>query len=116
MTLQSINPATGELIQEFPELTTEQIEEKLHQAHREFAVWSQVLMKDRKKYMLRLADILKTRKKELGTLLTQEMGKPITQAVSEVEKCAWVCEYYASETAVRLKLDIVIMILNDNGY
>ena len=45
--------------------------------------------------MKNLAELLRLRKEELGSLMTREMGKPISQSIAEAEKCAWVCDYYA---------------------
>ena len=57
--------------------------------------------------MLAAAAELKKNKQEYAELMTQEMGKPIAQAIAEVEKCAWVCEYYAEEAAIQLADEII---------
>ena len=57
--------------------------------------------------MLAAAAELKKNKQEYAELMTKEMGKPIAQAIAEVEKCAWVCEYYAEEAAIQLADEII---------
>src|SRR5688572_10712607 len=52
--------------------------------------------------MLRAAEILEAEKKDFARMMTIEMGKPITGAVAEVEKCAWVCRYYAENAEQHL--------------
>ncbi|MBT3539100.1 NAD-dependent succinate-semialdehyde dehydrogenase [Candidatus Parcubacteria bacterium] len=107
MSLVSHNPATGEDIESFDELTDEQIEKKLAMAQDAFVSWGKLDFDDRKEKMLKLAKILKEKKYELGKLATLEMGKPITQAVGEVEKSAWVCEYYAEHAEDILQNEII---------
>ncbi|MDA2989619.1 MAG: NAD-dependent succinate-semialdehyde dehydrogenase, partial [Actinomycetota bacterium] len=63
--------------------------------------WADAPMDLRASVLLRIAAILRDRSQDLGALATEEMGKPITESIAEVEKCAWVCEYYA-EASPRL--------------
>ena len=102
MNSKSINPATGELIAEFPECTDAMLEEKLAATSAAFASWKDEPVAARARCMSALASLLKKRAPQLGALATAEMGKPITQAVAEVEKCAWVCDYYATKAAAML--------------
>lgn len=95
MSLVSHNPTAGEDIKTFDEFTPAQLEEKLTLASSSFDIWRETTFEERRVKMIKLAEILKSKKRELGTLATLEMGKPITQAMAEVEKCAWACEYYA---------------------
>jgi succinate-semialdehyde dehydrogenase/glutarate-semialdehyde dehydrogenase len=98
MPIASINPATGETIKTFQPLDALQIEEKLQRASDVFKTYRNTSFSDREAWMLRAADILDADKNSFARLMTIEMGKPIKGAVGEVEKCAWVCRYYA-ETA-----------------
>jgi succinate-semialdehyde dehydrogenase/glutarate-semialdehyde dehydrogenase len=95
MAFISQNPATEEIIARFDELTDEQIEDKLSLAQAAFESWRDRPFAERAKLMRRAAEILRERKRRYGEIITQEMGRPIGGAVSEVEKCAIVCDYYA---------------------
>ena len=107
MPIASINPATGETLKTFESLTQAQIEEKLQRAHDTFQVYRETSFTERTTMMLRAAEILEQDKNELARIMTVEMGKPIKGAIGEVEKCAWVCRYYA-ENAQRHLADMVI--------
>lgn len=101
MALISKNPATEEVLAEFRELTPKQIEEKLTLGQSAFIKWRKADFVIRKKHMRALAKILKENSREIAGTLTLEMGKPILESVAEIEKCAWVCEYYYAEHAER---------------
>jgi len=107
MPIASINPATGETLKTFESLTKAQIEEKLQRAHDTFSVYRESSFTERTTMMLRAAEILDQDKSELARIMTLEMGKPIKGAIGEVEKCAWVCRYYA-ENAQQHLADMVI--------
>lgn len=95
MTIQSLNPATEQLIEEYPETPPETVDLRLEMAHEAQLVWRGVRFSERTKRIRSLAQILRDETESLARLATTEMGKPITQSRSEVEKCAWVCDYYA---------------------
>jgi succinate-semialdehyde dehydrogenase/glutarate-semialdehyde dehydrogenase len=109
MPIASINPATGETIRTFPPHTEAAIEEILERSANTFKEFGRTSFEDRAEKMIRAAEILedKDQKKKLSLLMTSEMGKPIKAAIAEVEKCAWVCRYYA-ENAERFLADEVI--------
>lgn len=93
--MQSMNPATEKIIAEYTELTEEELDAKIDIAHRAFEAWKLTSFDFRQERMLELARLFRSNKNELAQIATLEMGKPITQSLAEVEKCAWVCEYYA---------------------
>ena len=95
MSLRSQNPATGEVIREYPEATPAEVAMILAESSCAFAGWKRVAFAERSAKMRAAADRLDQRKDELALLMAQEMGKPLAQGRSEVEKCAWVCRYYA---------------------
>ena len=90
-----VNPATGDEIARYERLSTEALDAALDRATDAFETHRRSGFADRAAAMRRLADRLEAHKEELGHLMTTEMGKPLAQAVSEAEKCAWVCRYYA---------------------
>lgn len=102
MPIASINPATGETIKTFQPLDALQIEEKLQRASDVFRIYRNTSFSDREAWMLRAAEILESEKKDFSRLMTIEMGKPIKGAVGEVEKCVWVCRYYAESARQHL--------------
>lgn len=107
MTIKSINPATGTLIQTYTELSAEEINQKLASTEKTWANWRKTSFIDRAKLMLKLAQLLKIKKQELGKVVTLEMGKPLKESIAEIEKCVLVCEYYAENAEAFLKDKIV---------
>ena len=107
MSIRSINPATGETLNSFDELSAQQIEESLTRAANAFRDSRRASLADRSSMMLRVAEILGNEKTDFARLMTTEMGKPINAAVQEAEKCAWVCRYYAESAEEHLADQIV---------
>ena len=107
MPIASINPATGETIKSFEALSETQIDEKLQRAAESFGSYRRTTFAAREPLMTRAAEILETEKNEFARLMTTEMGKPIKGAVEEVEKCAWVCRYYAENARRHLADEVV---------
>ena len=95
MAIVSVNPADGNTLQNFAELSAAEIERALALAEETFRSWRRTAFANRAAKMLRAAEILEEDKRRFGEIMTLEMGKPIAAAVAEVEKCAWVCRYYA---------------------
>ena len=93
--LQSINPVNEDLIKEYQEHTDSEIEEIVNKSEKAFNNWQSFDYSERAKLMNKAGDILRENIDEYAELMTREMGKPISGAKSEVEKCAWVCDYYA---------------------
>ncbi|MET6990560.1 NAD-dependent succinate-semialdehyde dehydrogenase [Sediminicola arcticus] len=104
---KSINPYNQREEYQFKELNITEIEDKLNLAAETFIKWRKTNFQDRAKFMYKAAEELKKHKQEYAEVITKEMGKPISQAISEVEKCAWVCEYYAEHAASQLKDEII---------
>ena len=93
--LTSVNPSTGKPINTFSEMSNSEIEKIISSANEAFKTWKSVSFKERSKLMHNAAEALRENKDIYSRLMTEEMGKPIKQSYAEVEKCAWVCEYYA---------------------
>src|SRR5688572_3996848 len=107
MGIASINPATGETLKTFSALPADEIEQKLQLAADTFQTYRRTAFTDRSRMMVRAAEILETEKNEFAKVMTTEMGKPLAAAVSEAEKCAWVCRYYAEHAERHLADQIV---------
>ncbi len=99
MSISSINPATGELVEHFDELGQEEIENKLRLAIETFKTYRKTSFEQRSEMLLRAADILEQRKSYWARTITVEMGKTLKAAIAEVEKCVSGCRYYAENTA-----------------
>jgi succinate-semialdehyde dehydrogenase/glutarate-semialdehyde dehydrogenase len=94
-TIEAINPATNEPIATYPEMTSEEVRQILEKVQQAWELWRHTTFAERAAPMRRAATILRERQEGYARLMAEEMGKPITQGRSEVEKCAWVCDYYA---------------------
>jgi succinate-semialdehyde dehydrogenase/glutarate-semialdehyde dehydrogenase len=99
----TINPATGEKITEYPVMLAGDIDTLLRQSERDFRRWRQSGFEERRACMHRLAELLRDQAAEHGRLITLEMGKPLGQAIAEVSKCAWVCDYFADHAEAFLQ-------------
>ena len=95
MGIESINPATGELLKTFQPLTDHELTSKLDKAAAAFIVHRETSFAYRAERMIRAAEILEKEKEDFGQLMSLEMGKPIQAAIDEVLKSAWTCRYYA---------------------
>ena len=95
--LQSINPANEELIHQYAEMSDSDVSKILDKTNSAYHEWKLTSFSHRSSLMKNAAKILRDRKDELARLMTLEMGKPILQSKAEVEKCAWVCDYYADK-------------------
>ena len=97
--LKTINPATEEVINTYEIMTKEQINEKVKKAQNAFSDWKKDIQK-RVDHIHDFAQELRKNKEELARTVTNEMGKVIKEARSEVEKCAWVMDYFADNGKV----------------
>ena len=102
MSVRSVNPATGGVLETLEETSPAQFEQILARAHAAFLEWRRRPFADRASLMRAAARELRTRRDEYATTMTREMGKPIVQAEAEVEKCAGTCDYYAEHAAAFL--------------
>jgi len=107
MALQSLNPATGEVLATYDELTDKQLSEKIDKAQAAFLGWKNVSYEERGHLMVKAGELFKSKADRYATVMTKEMGKPITQAIGESEKCAWVCDFYAEKAAEFLAPEMV---------
>ncbi|BDS09430.1 NAD-dependent succinate-semialdehyde dehydrogenase [Aureispira anguillae] len=103
----SINPMTNLIIEEHNLDNRELVRCKIEQAQSAFQLWKQYSYEKRANFFVEAAKILREQAAVYGKQITLEMGKPIHQAIAEVEKCAWVCEYYATHTEGFLKDQVI---------
>ncbi len=115
MPIQSINPATGELLRSFEPLADDILKSKIALARKAFADYADVPLEHRALCMRKLAGILDYEQEELAQLLTREVGKTITASRQEVAKCAAACRYYA-ENAARILAEEPIPTDHNNSY
>ncbi len=95
MAYKSINPYTGEVNETYDYINNEELEGIIFSSSRAFRKWKNVNIEKRQDLLLRLADLLEIEKDFHAAIITSEMGKPIDQAIAEIEKCALACRYYA---------------------
>ncbi len=107
MAIQTINPATGEIVKTFNGLSIDEVDKIIKGSNSAFNNWKRTAFAERSKLMFNAAKVLRENKQRYAEILTLEMGKPISQSYSEVEKCAWVCDYYAENAEKMLSKEII---------
>ena len=105
MAIESVNPATGETLETYEEMTPQQAAAVVAEAHEAWKTWRKVPFAERARPMKKAASILRERKEEFARLMAMEMGKPFKQGVSEAEKCALNCDYYAEHAQKHLAVE-----------
>ncbi|NHF61003.1 NAD-dependent succinate-semialdehyde dehydrogenase [Flavobacteriaceae bacterium TP-CH-4] len=98
-TIKTTNPFTGKLIKKYERFSEEQINNCLQKSAATFPAWAATDITERATLIKKVADLLLERTDSLARLMTEEMGKPIVQSRAEIEKCAWVCDFYAKNGA-----------------
>lgn len=90
------NPATEVICAHYPLMSQEEVDDIIKQMHNVQLYWAKESVQHRKNCLINTARLLRETKQSYAELITQEMGKPISQALLEIEKCATLCEYYAA--------------------
>ena len=98
MSLKSINPANGQEIAAYEEMSTDEVNGIITAVNDAFNSWRKTSFSHRGELLKIAAAILQSNKEEFGRLMSLEMGKPYSQSLAEVVKCAKGCEYYADNT------------------
>jgi succinate-semialdehyde dehydrogenase/glutarate-semialdehyde dehydrogenase len=101
--MDAVNPATGETVATYEEDDPKEVEAKLDAAWTAYEDWRERSTREREKLIAAAGEVLRENKREYAETMTREMGKPISQAVGEVEKCAWVCDHYAEHASAYLE-------------
>jgi succinate-semialdehyde dehydrogenase/glutarate-semialdehyde dehydrogenase len=104
--ITAINPATGEMLEKYEETTPNEVMRRLEKAHHAFQAWKQTSFSERAASMKEASRVLVESQSEYAQTMALEMGKPVTQGRAEIEKCAWVCEYYAEHAEKMLQPEI----------
>jgi succinate-semialdehyde dehydrogenase / glutarate-semialdehyde dehydrogenase len=104
MAIATVNPATGETIKTFDELSDDEIDRRLEAAAVAFAAYRRTTFAQRAAWLTAAAEILDAEKEDVARMMTTEMGKTLVSARAEVAKCATGCRFYA-ENAERFLAD-----------
>jgi succinate-semialdehyde dehydrogenase / glutarate-semialdehyde dehydrogenase len=102
VTLTAVNPATGETIHEYDDVPWADVEGMIRSAHEAHGAWRRTSFAHRAHLMRRAGELLRERAGHYAVMMAREMGKPLAEGRSEIEKCAWVCDYYADEAEGQL--------------
>ena len=101
--LQSINPYTQKILQQYPEHTSAELDEIVKKSEAAFLSWKKKMYSERAKFFETLSALLLSNKEKYGKLITDEMGKTFKEALAEIEKCAAAARYYAEQGESFLK-------------
>ena len=105
--MKSINPATQAVIATYTPHTKEEVDQALTRSAERFKSWRQTSFEERAELMRKAADVLRESTGKWARLMTQEMGKTLVSATAEVEKCAWVCDFYADRAEALLTPQLI---------
>jgi succinate-semialdehyde dehydrogenase/glutarate-semialdehyde dehydrogenase len=109
-----VNPATGETLKTYPTISDDELKDAIDRADRAHREWARRSVADRAAVVRRIGELHDERKEELGEIIVREMGKPISQAVGEVEFCKAIYDFYA-DNAETLLADEHIPLLDGEG-
>lgn len=104
--MKSINPFTGKVFAEYENHSREQLEHIVSETGQAFKTWKDIPFRKRSTTIKKMAARLRERKEEYAALITAEMGKIIAESRAEIEKCAWLCEYYAEQAESMLQPEL----------
>ncbi len=107
MPITSVNPSTGKAMKTYEDMTSEHAAATIALAHEAWGTWRETPFGIRASLMKKAARVLRAQNRDLARLMADEMGKPLAQGSAEVEKCAWVCDYYADNAESHLAPDVI---------
>ena len=102
-----MNPYTEQVMEEFETLSFEASTEELRKSRQAFLSWKKVSVRERSNYLRILSLRLREKQRIFAETITREMGKPIGQSQAEIEKCAWLCDYFAENLEMFLREEVV---------
>jgi succinate-semialdehyde dehydrogenase/glutarate-semialdehyde dehydrogenase len=107
MKIKSINPYTEEVNWIYDSFSIGECRDQIENSRAAFSGWSSLSVEERTKYFTKVGEVLRQNTDIYAEIITKEMGKPIRQSRSEVQKCALLCDYYVENAAEFLKDEIV---------
>ena len=107
MEFYSINPYNGKQVGHYNSLSPSELENILNNSAEAFKIWSHEPLSYRTGLIKKAGEILRENIEEYAQMITSEMGKPISESRAEVNKCAWVCDYYAQNAKTFLAPEAV---------
>ena len=107
MRFVTINPTNNQLVKRFPQHTWRQTDQILRKSEYGLAINRTSALTVRTKRMHTIADLLETNKNQYAAIITLEMGKPIREAIAEIEKCVTTCRYFAENAKHFLKDNVI---------
>jgi succinate-semialdehyde dehydrogenase/glutarate-semialdehyde dehydrogenase len=107
MKIKSVNPYTEEVNWTYDTLSLGNCEDQIEKSRAAFLEWSSLSVKERTACIARVAEVFRQNKRTYAEIITKETGKPIRLSLEEIEKCAWLCDYYAQNSAEFLKDELV---------
>ncbi|GIW23194.1 MAG: succinate-semialdehyde dehydrogenase [Candidatus Sericytochromatia bacterium] len=103
MKFYSINPSTEEEVRSYNLMSKEEISNIIDNLYERFLFWKKQDFSYKSNLVKNLSKLLKNNKENYARLMAVEMGKPMSQGIAEIEKCSWLCEYYADNSENFLK-------------
>jgi len=105
--LKSINPVNGKTVKTFEAHSEKGVEKIINSVDKTWHSWRLSNFQYRSRLMKSLSDLLISKKEELAFLMAQEMGKVKKEGIAEIEKCAWVCDYYSKNAESFLESETI---------
>jgi acyl-CoA reductase-like NAD-dependent aldehyde dehydrogenase len=105
--IETINPSTGKVIAAYEAESAEVVSSKVKAARVAFSSWKKRDLSERAEYIRKLGRVMRKNREDYARIVTEEMGKPVRQSLAEIEKCAWVCDYYADHAEVFLRDELI---------
>ena len=94
--IKTTNPFNNQVLKEYKLHSPDEVLQIVEQSNKTFQQWKLTSIKERCRLLMNLAQIIEDDQEDLSTLMTLEMGKPITQSISEIDKCVTLCDFYAT--------------------
>lgn len=107
MEFNSINPYNGKQVGKYTTLTSDELDNKLKKSEEAFKGWSKRPLSFRTDLIKKVGQLLRNNTEDYAQMITTEMGKPISESRAEINKCAWVCDYYAENTDSFLEHELI---------